>query len=314
MTTTEQVPADLRVVIAVLTYKRPLDLPQALAGLVAQAATVNPPADILLVDNDPDAGAADEGRRWADRGVRYVHEPRPGIAAARNRALRESDGYDVLVFIDDDERPTPHWLADLVATYRTDRPAGVVGPVVSEFAREPDSWVAAGRFFDRRRLPTGTVVDVAATNNLLLDLGTLRKHGIEFDERFGLSGGSDTLFTRQLTRAGGRLVWCDEAVVVDVVPDARLTRAWVLRRAYRSGNGWSRTSLVLAATEAQRLRARAELSARGALRVGGGVARYAAGVVRRSQGLRARGVRTMARGAGLVSGAWGSTYSEYRRG
>ena len=36
----------------------------------------------------------------------------------------------------------------------------------------------AGRFFNRRRLPTGTEVDVAATNNLLLDLIQLHELGL----------------------------------------------------------------------------------------------------------------------------------------
>ena len=52
-----------------------------LTDLVAQAATITPAAGILVVDTDPDGGAADVVRRWADRGVRYVHEPRPGISA-----------------------------------------------------------------------------------------------------------------------------------------------------------------------------------------------------------------------------------------
>ena len=83
-------------------------------------------------------------------------------------------------------------------------------------------------------------MEVAATNNLLLDLGRIRALGLEFDERFGLSGGSDTLFTRPLVARGGRMVWCDEAMVVDNVPAGRLTRDWVLRRALRSGNSASR--------------------------------------------------------------------------
>src|SRR5688572_28925452 len=96
-------------VVAVLTYRRTELPPGLLTDLVAQAATITPAAEILVVDNDPDGGAADVVRRWADRGVRYVHEPRPGISAARNRALTESVAADVLVFFDDDERPCADW-------------------------------------------------------------------------------------------------------------------------------------------------------------------------------------------------------------
>jgi succinoglycan biosynthesis protein ExoM len=304
---------NLRLVVAVLTYRRHDELAQLLPLLGAQAAAGRARTDVLVVDNDPDAGAADVVRAAGLPGVRYVHEPEPGIAAARNRALTESADADLLVFIDDDERPDEAWLAQLLATYERTGAAGVVGPVVSEFVGTPHPWVAAGRFFDRRRLPTGTPVDVAATNNLLLDLHQVRAAGVTFDARYGLSGGSDSLFTLRLTRAGLRLVWCDEAVVVDRVPAERSTPGWVLARAFRMGNGWSRVSLELTTSPVASTATRAGLVGAGAVRLAGGVARWATGALLRRTDLRARGARTLARGAGLVTGAAGFVYAEYRR-
>jgi glycosyltransferase involved in cell wall biosynthesis len=302
----------VRVVVAVLTYRRPRDLAEALPALVRQATTVDPAAEVLVVDNDPDAGARQVVADLGSPLVRYVHEPTPGIAAARNRALAESD-HDVLVFIDDDERPSPAWLASLLEVYRRDRPAGVAGRVVSELTVEPDPWIAAGRFFERLRHPTGAPVPAAATNNLLLDLAQVRSLGLDFDERLGLSGGSDNLFTRQLVRRGGRLVWCDEAYVVDVVPPSRVTRSWVLRRAYRTGNTEARVSVDLAGGGVERGAARLRETGRGVVRIAGGSGRWAVGVLRRSLGDRARGRRTIARGSGMIAGAWGMIYSEYAR-
>ncbi|HEX8495700.1 MAG TPA: glycosyltransferase [Actinomycetales bacterium] len=298
------------VVVAVLTYRRPQDLAELLPLLDEQVRSLAAPARVVVVDNDPLAGA----RGQVEGGpATYVHEPRPGISAARNRALAEAAGDDVLVFIDDDERPRAGWLASLLTTRAATGAVAVVGPVVSQFDAEPTPWVAAGRFFDRRRLPTGSVLEVAATNNLLLDLRWLRAHGLVFDERFGISGGSDTLFTRQLVALGGRMVWCDEAVVVDRVPASRTTARWVLQRAFRSGNGWARTSLTLSAGPVQRLRTQAVLVARGGVRAVGGTARALLGVVSRDPVHQAKGVRTALRGAGMVSGAFGHVYSEYRR-
>jgi succinoglycan biosynthesis protein ExoM len=306
--------------IAVLTYKRPEDIAAALPRLVDQAESVlgeAVAADIVVVDNDPEGGARDFVESFAalhpSVPVLYENETRPGIAAARNRALETAREVDVLVFIDDDERPSDRWLALLLETYRSYGSAAVVGPVISEYEVEPDPWVRSGHFFDRRRLDTGTRLDVAATNNLLLDLHQIRAHGLVFDEQFGLTGGSDTMFTRTLHRLGGELVWCDEAVVVDVVPATRVTRDWVLRRAFRSGSSWSATSLKLADNKAQRTVTRLRLSGRGLVRLAGGTARAAVGLVSRSQGQQARGQRTVARGAGMLSGAWGYVYSEYKR-
>jgi glycosyltransferase involved in cell wall biosynthesis len=300
---------DPTVTVAVLTYRRPDDLAAALPLLVGQAAELDPPGEVLVVDNDPDRGAPDA---VAAAGARYVHEPIPGIAAARNRALDEA-GTDLLVFVDDDERPVPGWLRALVDTWLDHRSAGVVGPVVSEFAEPPDPWIVAGRFFVRRRLPTGTPVRLAATNNLLLDLAAVRDRQLRFDQRFGLVGGSDTLFTGQLTAGGGRLVWCAEATVVDVVPPARLTRRWVLRRAFRSGNGASLVEVELAGSGLRSMPVRVRQVIHGLVRVGGGLLRVAVGILTASVEQQARGARNVARGAGLVSGAVGFAFSEYAR-
>lgn len=309
----------LAVRVAVLTYRRPGDIAAALPRLAAQAEAVRSPVvttDIVVVDNDPDGSARSFVTGFAGPTgvpVRYENETTPGISAARNRALDTADGVDLLVFIDDDERPTDGWLARLLDTWRTHRPAAVVGPVVSEYEVEPNAWVQAGRFFNRRRMPTGTRVEVAATNNLLLDLAQIRALDLRFDPFFGLSGGGDTMFTRLLHRRGGVMVWCDEAVVIDVVPAARVTRDWVLRRAFRSGSSWSVTSVKLAESWPERVRVQAVLTARGLARILGGAAQLALGTLRRSLTLRVRGRRAVARGAGMLSGAWGYVYAEYRR-
>ena len=302
------------IVLAVLTYRRPHDLAAILPELHAQIVATNRDVRLLVVDNDPAAGAEDQVRRFAAEHpaleVRYEHEAEPGIAAARNRALAVSSDRRLLVYIDDDERPSEQWLSRLLETWTSTQPAAVVGPVVSTFSREPDAFVTAGRFFERRRLPTGTQVTVAATNNLLLDLDVVRRNALTFDTSLGTAGGSDTLFTRRLVRMGGRMIWCDEAVVLDVVPPERTTASWNLRRALRSGNSWSVTALRL---EGGGAALRARLIGRGAVRIGGGAARAGWGLIAGRAGDRARGVRTIARGAGMVLGATGLLYREYAR-
>ncbi|MET1052791.1 MAG: glycosyltransferase [Mycetocola sp.] len=302
-----------RITVGVLTYRRPDDLAALLPTLVEQARGSSASVEVVVVDNDPEAGAAGLVTGYAPGIVRYVHEPTPGIAAARNRTLDEAASSDLLVFIDDDERPVPGWLDLMVGTWEVDRPAAVVGPVISEFSEEPGEWIRDGGFFTRRRLMTGTAVTVAATNNLLLDLAVVRRLGLRFDEGFGLSGGSDTLFTRALAASGERMVWCDEAIVFDVVPVGRLTRDWVLQRYYRSGNSWSRTSVVLTRSRPHRLATRMKLTAAGAVRVLGGTLTWLWGAAARSTAKHAGGLRTLNRGMGMVSGAWGHVYSEYRR-
>lgn len=145
----------MHLTIAMLTYRRNEYLAQVIPQLLEQADDVSGPdttAGVLIVDNDPQAGARAvvEAARAAlgsdpaespeplgedDSAVSaltsrlvYVHEPEPGIVAGRNRALSEARGSDALVFIDDDEIPSPGWLASLVSTWRSQECAAVTGP------------------------------------------------------------------------------------------------------------------------------------------------------------------------------------------
>jgi glycosyltransferase involved in cell wall biosynthesis len=301
-------------VVAVLTYKRPDDLPDVLPQLVAQLETVDLETWLLVVDNDAAGSARETVERLGLPSTRYVCEPTPGIAAARNRALDEAEGTRLLVFIDDDERPADGWLSALVECHRQERCAAVAGAVVPDVERVSDPWIAAGGFFVRQRHRTGTEQGAASTANLLIDLEELQRlGGIRFDEEFGLTGGSDTMFTRTITGRGGRIVWCDEAVVTDHVRTERVTRQWVLQRHFRSGNSWSRISVRLARGPLQRTRTRLRASLEGAARVVVGGSRTAVGFLTRSKRHQARGSRTVARGAGMVVGAWGGVYNEYGR-
>ncbi|WP_253259726.1 glycosyltransferase family 2 protein [Subtercola boreus] len=316
-------PASRTLVVAVLTFRRPLDLAGILPMLVAQLhdAREGVAGTVLVIDNDP-AGSAQNtvevavGRMPGDDRalVRYVHEPTPGIAAARNRALEEARGANLLVFIDDDERPTEHWLRSLLDVQERTGAAAVAGPVVSDYEVEPGPWVVAGRYFERRRLADGTPITVAATNNLLLDLAFTDSLGLRFDTTLGVIGGEDTLFTRQIVAGGGRMFWAAGAGVVDVVPRNRVTKKWVVLRAFSSGNSWSVTTLMLLQRRSpKRLAAQVELTLRGALRAAAGTGQIVAGILLGSLAHRARGTRTLARGAGMIGGAWGYSYEEYRR-
>lgn len=300
------------VTLSTLTFRRPEDIAATLPLLVEQARSVPHEVEVLVVDNDTTDSAREAVEGFAPE-VRYVHEPTPGIAAARNRVLEETKDRDVVIFFDDDERPVTRWLHLLLKMYEVERPTGVVGPVISEYSQEPDEWILAGRYFERLRHPTGTRVRVAATNNLLLDRRFLGEHDITFDERFGLTGGSDTMMTRQITDAGGVLLWCDEAIVTDVVPASRLTREWVTRRAFRSANGGIRVELEFAGSPTRRLDVRIRSTGRGLARVVGGTGQWLVGSVTRKMAFRARGVRKIARGSGMVAGAFGYVYSEYSR-
>lgn len=303
----------LRIVLGVATFRRTDLLRDLVPVLVGEARTLHPPARVVIVDNDPDASARALVAEWDAELVEYHHEPNPGIAAARNRILDASATSDAVVFLDDDETPEPGWLARMVVAWQRWGCEAVAGPRVSHLPDSADEWVRRSGTFDRTRLDSGTVRAGAATNNLLLDVRALHRLDLRFDERFGLSGGEDTMLTRSLTRRGGTIRWLDEAEVHEPVPADRATREWVLRRRLRTGNGWARVHLALAGSRAARLRVGADLGAHAlVLLVRGAVV----AALWRLQGRPAHGARAevdVASAVGVLQGLRGFRVTEYAR-
>ena len=296
-----------------LTYRRPDCLARIIPHLVAQVSRIGAGTRVLIIDNDPARSAEEVVKDWASSGVEYFHEPRPGIAAARNRALDESRDADALVFIDDDELPSEDWLARLVSCWLQWKCAAVAGPVVARFEVPASEWILASRAFARRTHPTGVTVPGAATNNLLLDLATVRILGLRFDESFGLTGGEDTLFTHELVHRGGQIRWCDEAEVIEPVPAGRINRRWVLRRTFRAGTSWARMELAIADGRFFSVRRRVSLLVRGSVKLSIGMLILAEGVARRNVARQARGTCVATSYAGMLAGTFGYTYEEYGR-
>jgi hypothetical protein len=295
----------LSVAVAVPTYRRTDTLRSSLEELRLQLGHV-PGAWLLVVDNDDVPGAEPIVRAMAEKDprVHYVHEPVPGIAAARNRALVAAGDADLLVFIDDDELPGEQWLARLVATWLArHQPVAVVGPVVAVFEAEPDPWVTAGEFYRSIRHATGDEVDTAETKNLLLDMHEVRRWGLRFDPA-GPAGDADEVFARQLCAHGGRIVWCEEAVVFDRVPADHATRGWARARAAQLADSALRAQVHLARPGLPRLCARLSGTAQGGARLAVGVARLGYGRLCGSMADEARGTRTLSCGAGMLRGSW----------
>ena len=335
----------MHLTIAMLTYRRNDYLAQVIPELLAQADDVcdaQTTVSVLIVDNDPQAGAravveaaraalggeqpeAAEASGAADSDavamsrLVYVHEPEPGIVAGRNRALSQAHGSDALVFIDDDEIPSPGWLKALVSTWRAQGCAAVTGPTPPTFEVDPSAWVVASGAFDSWEAADGAQVRSADTGNLLLDLAVVENLGLRFDPRYGLTGGEDSLFTRQLTRAGGVIRFAAGAVVTKRVPAARARRTWVLERSLRSGSSWARVRIDTAAPDGgasgrlARLRLRLGYGAKGLAKAGIDGARAGVARIRGDVPAQARYEVSSRGGLGMVVGALGVHVREYGR-
>ncbi|SOD71572.1 GT2 family glycosyltransferase [Jatrophihabitans sp. GAS493] len=291
------------VLVAVCTYQRAQQLEDLLDSLIP--AIAGHQARVLVIDNDSKPSSEDLVAAHAIR-ADYVHEPNPGIAQARNAAMSRMNEAEFIAFLDDDETVSPDWLArllDCVEQFGTDV---ATGPVISLFPDGAPSWIVDGGFIQRSRMPSGTRLELAATNNVLMNVATLNRTGVtRFDVDFSRSGGSDSEFFWRLRRKGGTIGWADDAVVSEEVPLERLTFRWVFKRGVRGGNVFGRLM--------RREHGRIYVFLHGAALAGFGALRVLLAVVT-GKGRRSKDFQWLTHGLGVAQAALGSVVYEYDRG
>lgn len=225
--------------VCIPTFKRPHILANLLDSLGVQnldGLTMR----IVVIDNDQRQTArpvVDAFRRRCDFEVVYDVEPRQNIALARNRALRHVRA-DYFAFADDDETVSPLWLRSLLDCLLTHRADIVFGPVLSTLPDGAPAW--AEMFFNRPPRKTGDLLQTGATNNVMLRRAVIAEKEARFNPAFGLTGGEDTDFFHRAYLSGKRLVWCQDALIVEPVPASRLSLQWVRRRGFRGGQNFTR--------------------------------------------------------------------------
>ncbi len=267
-----------RTTVVICTFNRPGPLAKAVATARDQALPPGESAEVLVVDNSPDSNARAQVEAMVPLPglpLRYLAAPDPNISVARNAGVAASDSERV-VFLDDDERCEPGWLAALVQTQVATGADLVFGAVIPEFPGGPPPWDPTGRSYERRlSWPTGTELTLRhdesvsgrwiGTGNSLLMRATCLDDPAPFDPFLGRCGGEDfDLFIRLFER-GRRFVWCAEAVVHELVPEDRATLAYMRRRNFRTGQIYG---TVVTRRSAAPLRAGALLSAKAVVQLG----------------------------------------------
>ena len=226
------------ITICICTYKRPHLLFDLLRKIQAQATDNLFTLSICIVDNDSSESARDIVLTFSESStlpVKYLCEPQQNIARARNRAIENADG-GYIAFIDDDEIPEERWLVGLYKMGRASSVSGVLGPVLPSFQIPPPAWILKGRIFERPSNRTGEALSWTntRTGNVLLSRRLFDQEGQRFNVDYG-RGGEDKEFFRRMIAGGNRFVWCNEAVVKEIIPPDRCKRVFLLRRALLRG-------------------------------------------------------------------------------
>lgn len=298
-----------QIAVCIPTYKRPEGLRRLLAAFLREEALPGYQITIVVVDNEgsPQSQAiCDEFASKLKYPLRYCCELRRGLSHVRNKSVEVAAGFaDALVFIDDDEVPSSGWLKHLVGCQRTYGADVVCGPVVPHFMSAVPQWIRAGKFFERPRHVTGTVLPVARTGNVLISMDVFERIGV-FDDRFALTGGEDSDFFVRLHQSRGLIRWADEAIVEEWVPASRTTLKYVLERAYRNGS-----NSPLHTCKSQSIAQTLSCIGRGVFCGVKGICLLLASLTRdRTEAVKA--LQRVSVGAGLIAGAFGVRYEQYR--
>lgn len=320
MTDITNPPRPVKIVVAVLTYRRPEGISKLLDVLTRQHQNPARPyaLTVLVVDNDAAGSGWNTIEPFITNGtyvsdetgdrprLKYCVEKQQGIPFARNRALDEApDGTDLFCFLDDDEWPVDHWLDAMLIVREATAADCVYGPVEPVYPDHAADYFIRAGVFERKRRQDREQINYAASNNVMFDYPLFTRLGLRFEERMRYTGGTDFVFFNQAVRKGVRIFWADAALVYDIVPASRMNWKWVLQRQYRLGNTFAVAERLYGNRKSAAFR-----FAYGAARVGLGATMLPALAVSPRLGMRA--LTHLLRGAGTVSGLLGHAYEEYR--
>lgn len=219
--------------IIIPTFRRPGRAVDAARSALAQAEDF----EVVLVDNDPAGSALAPLRAISDPRIVVIHEPRAGVANARNAGLRAARG-ELIAFLDDDELAPETWLAELLRVQAAHRADVVFGPVRTRLATPPrDHHDYFDAFFARdpghAEGPISTFYGCGCS--------LIRRAALPSPEPFSAArneiGGEDDLLFQTMDAAGAVFAWAPQAWVWETPEPSRVTLAYTLRRAFAYGQG-----------------------------------------------------------------------------
>lgn len=234
--------SDIKLSVVVCTLDRASLLEGCLEALIAERPN-DGSVEIIVVDN----GSSDRTPAVvaACPAVAHIVEPERGLAHARNTGLEVSSA-ELVAFVDDDARPEPGWAAGVLAA-RSRWPSGAAlgGPVLLEWGGARPSWVVPDlhRWFSA--IDHGPVARLLGPDEALVgaNMAVARDQALAvgaFAPELGRMGasllsGEEVDLLRRLREAGGEIGWEPAAAVRHLVLPERMTRRWLLRRAWAQG-------------------------------------------------------------------------------
>ncbi len=242
---------DISIIIS--TYNRSDNLPECIECLATQENTENFDWEAIIVDNnstDDTKLITDKLQKKYSINIRYLFEPNQGLSFARNCGIKESDA-EFIIFIDDDIRATPKWLASIYNRFISENCDAVGGRIYIENPNDLPKWISpdmygflghrdfgdqAFQMNGRDEFPFGG--NMSATKEITESIGG-------FDTRMGRKGegnkreelfkGEETEFFHQLTDMKGTIWYEPDAIVLHKILPYQLKKKFFRTLHFNAG-------------------------------------------------------------------------------
>ena len=235
--------------IIICTYNRSEVLSKNIERLLPMAQDAG--VGVLVVDNNSPDDTAHMVRSWQERysSLRYVLEPRQGVANARNRGFRECST-DWVGYLDDDTYAHDNWIAralEVIGSGDFDAFGGAYLPW-HYYPGRPD-WFpeeSSSHNIEGRTYGLMPPKETAWGGNLFCRRDIMEKAGA-FDPAAGMRGdtpgyGEEDLFCNGLRALGARIGFVPDLLVDHCVMPVKYSMRWHFASNYAKGKmSWKLT-------------------------------------------------------------------------
>lgn len=226
--------------VCILTYKRFKLLKKLFDSLSSQKFVESYSIEYIVIDNDPLFSSKElinEIKKKTKLDITYLNQPIKNLSISRNLAIENANG-KYIAFIDDDEYAEDDWLSNLIKCIRNYNADVVFGALDVYYEESIPEYLKRNEFFFPQNGKTGTNARYFFTGNCIIRSEILNTLEPPFDLKYGITGGEDVNMFERLLLKGAKLITCNEAKIYELVSSSRGNIKYLLKRNFRSGNGY----------------------------------------------------------------------------
>lgn len=240
---------DYDITAVISTYNRDRTLRAALESALNQT-NFGGRYEVIVADNNSSDHTRETVEDFISKGhrnLKYVFEPRQGVAYARNTGIAHAVA-PFIAFADDDVQVDPNWLAVIIREFIAHPDIDCVGgKVLPRWNGTPPRWLTRDHWSPLALQDYGdddllinsdnplclVTANVAFRRQIFSEIGLFEPVFQRVNDRLGSTEDAELL--QRLWRAGGKCLYVPEMIVTAEVPAARTARQY--HRRWHTGHG-----------------------------------------------------------------------------